>query len=107
MMGSPKAFQTRAGWEPVWWEPVVWRGAAFQWAATLHGAVPGMVRGGELIVDGRRFPIMGDDQVISVSLTPDQVDTLTDGSVAELYIDLNDVGRVLWLRGKLTVGGNR
>lgn len=50
---------------------------------------------------------MGDDQVISVSLTPDQVATLTDGAVAELYIDLDGAGRVLWLRGKLTVGGNQ
>ena len=50
---------------------------------------------------------MGDDQIISVSLTPEQVETIADGAVAELYVDIKDAGRVLWLRGKVTVGDNQ
>ena len=106
-MASPAEFQTRAGWSPVWWEVELWPEASWQWSATLHGCESGTVLGGVLAIDGKAFPIMGDDQVISVSLTPEQVSTITPGAVAELYVDIKGAGRVLWLRGKVTVGDNQ
>lgn len=106
-MDKPAEFQTRAGWSPVWWEVELWRGSSWQWSATLHGCQSGTVLGGLFVVDGKTFPIMGDDQVISVSLTPGQADSITGGAVAELYVDIKDAGRVLWLRGKVTVGDNQ
>ena len=106
-MASVAEFQARAGWSPVWWEVELWRGASWQWSATLHGCEAGTVLGGVLAIDGKAFPIMGDDQVISVSLTPEQVSTITPGAVAELYVDIKDAGRILWLRGKVTVGDNQ
>lgn len=106
-MASPAEFQARAGWSPVWWEVELWPGASWQWSATLHGCESGTVLGGVLAIDGKAFPIMGDDQVISVSLTPEQVSTIAPGAVAELYVDIKGAGRVLWLRGKVTVGDNQ
>lgn len=106
-MASVAEFQARAGWSPVWWEVELWPGASWQWSATLHGCESGTVLGGVLAIDGKAFPIMGDDQVISVSLTPEQVSTITPGAVAELYVDIKGAGRVLWLRGKVTVGDNQ
>lgn len=100
-------FQDRSGWQPVWWEVEVWPGSSWQWSATLHGATPGTVQGGELVVDGKRFPITADDDVVVASLTPDQVGGITDGAAAQLFVDVAGVGRVLWLHGKVIVGDHQ
>lgn len=100
------AYRLTNPWQPVWWEPELWAGATWHLTTILHGVTAGTVTGAVLWMDGRQFPVTVTDTLVHAELTPDQVGTLTNGAAAQLYLDVADVGRVLWLHGNVVHGGD-
>lgn len=93
-----------ASWEPVQWAPVMYDGSAWSFGARLVGVTDGMVTGGELYVNGTAYPVTVSGEQVAVKLGPDAVAGVPSGAPAELYIDLDALGRVLWLTGNVTKG---
>lgn len=100
------AYRLSSPWQPVWWEPALWTGATWHLTTVLHGVAAGTVTAGTLWMDGRKFPVTVTDTVVHATLTPEQVATISPGAAAQLYLDVTDVGRVLWLHGNVIRGGD-
>lgn len=89
---------------PVWWEPVLWNGAAWFFNATLTGLVDGAITGGRIFLDGKEFPVSLEDGRLQAVIQPHQWAGVADGGAAQFYLDTS-TGPVLWLYGRLTIGG--
>lgn len=99
------AYRLTNPWQPVWWEPELWTGATWHLTTRLHGATAGTVTSGTLWMDGRQFPVTVTDSLVHATLSPSQVATISHGAAAQLYLDVENVGRVLWLHGNVVRGG--
>lgn len=93
-------------WTPRWWEPEVWPGSAFTFAATLHNYAPGSITGGAMFLDGVEVPVTVDQGRIQAHLDAETTPLVQPGGSARLYLDIPGTGRVLWLNGTVSGGGN-
>ena len=92
-------------WSPLHWEPEVWPGSAFFFTARLHGLPPGEVTGGTMFLDGQAFSVRVDADTLRVHVPEDQTASIALGGSARIYLDTG-AGRVLWLNGSVSGGGN-
>ena len=92
-------------WTPRWWEPEVWPGSVFTFAATLHNYVPGSITGGVMFLDGVEVPVTVGQGSITAVADADTTSLVHHGGSARLYLDIDGVGRVLWLNGTVVGGG--
>lgn len=89
---------------PIWWPVVMNDGGGWYYSVRLTNA-NGV--GAALFIDGTEYPVTVDGEYLEVSLDQDQVAAVSDGGVAELFLDLPVRGRMLWLRGTVSKGGQR
>ena len=93
-------------WTPRWWEPEVWPGSTFTFTATLHNYVDGAITGGAMFLDGLAVPVTVDQGRIQARVGEDLTPLIQPGGSARLYLDIPGVGRILWLNGTVSGGGN-
>lgn len=83
----------------------MWTGASWYTSLTLHGVAEGTVESAALWINGREYPVIITDTLVWARLDREQVAEVPGGAPAQLYLDLKDVGRVLWLHGNVVRGG--
>lgn len=94
------------GWQPLWWEPVLWHGSDWTFTARLTGLAPGAIEGGTIYFDGKGFPATVKNDVLTAVVTFDEWKGAKEGGAAEAFLH-TAAGTVLWMRGRIVLGGYR
>lgn len=92
-------------WRPVWWEPTIWPGADFTFSAEIPGGHT--IAGGELVLDGRRWPLTVTAQAVTVTVPAAELADVAEGGAAQIFTDDRAGARMLWLHGRITRGGDQ
>ena len=96
----------RGQWVPIRWNPVIHTHAVWTFSARIEGAQPGDVLGAELFVDGVAYPVDADSTSIRFTVSEADAAAIPHGAACALYVDTVQ-GRVCWLQGAVTKGGQR
>lgn len=82
----------------------MWTGADFTWSAELAGGHD--FTGGELVLDGRRWPLTVTAAAVTVTAPAAELADVAEGGAAQLFIDHTAGTRTLWMHGRITRGGD-